>query len=774
MTGGVKGRIITPDAFIKYCEKKRYKHMSKFLKAAATGDLDEFIKLWNNDPKIINRAGDEQALLKAAKHNRLIIVQYILENYNRYAEKQAQSLDDAYSRKMSLVEYITMTNSSHYSPLTHAVRNDNVEMVEALLQNGANPNSLISYYVDGFGPFYQIDFIDALKRGNVGVVKAFLEKGLNFNIFASHISNRVLCNNNTEVVKALLEKGADVKLFQKSLLSAAASNDLKIVNELLSYGIEIDNYISSYLYYEKKIYDAQKKHPEVLEALFREDETKKTKNKCLAFSLLCVAAQIGDLEMLNGLLAKGADPNHGISYNLRTNPLMGAVSRGDLQMVNALLEKGADPNIICDHSTPLECAMRRNDTKIFMALLNKKADPHYNVYHMDNPLHWAIKYNHKDIFYALLKIPTDLNLPLQGQTPLMCAMYYDDMEKFNALLKAGADPNLIGHSNFWYGNVSPLMFAVKKRNLPMVEALLAKGAATVVHSSCITMRDDMKRDTDKGRMYSILILAIKTGDVGIVKALLDNGADLNFDCYYGGSPVSLAMQGGHDEIAKELLLRGALISHGSSFQLSAIKKALHKSHNRDKRYYELIINAIVDQLCSDEDPTYLRKILPEYFNDIVKAQEEKTKLFLGSLKEYDSKPSTVANSIDEEYDATDTTDRTPLITNNVPPKSYLPFKFKLKMPKFLLTTAHKSNETMSKPDETKDGLDNPLWKTLPANIVTEILHNLYGDNEFNKVKKIRTKLLKGQELTKQEGSQNEAGAQNKEHSTKKDKKPTKG
>lgn len=59
-------------------------------------------------------------------------------------------------------------------------------------------------------------------------------------------------------------------------------------------------------------------------------------------SLVMLAAYYGQLETVEMLLARGADPNH--TNDRAQTPLAGAVFKGNVAIVRALLAAGADPN----------------------------------------------------------------------------------------------------------------------------------------------------------------------------------------------------------------------------------------------------------------------------------------------------------------------------------------------------------------------------------------------------------------------------------------------
>jgi ankyrin repeat protein len=233
---------------------------------------------------------------------------------------------------------------------------------------------------------------------------------------------------------------------------------------------------------------------------------------------LMYAALYGDVEHVNLLLDKGADPNllndlginalmwaagdlakvrtliaHGANINARSNYgytalSVAAASPGNLPTVLLLLDKGADPKAVDkDGVGPLWLACARGDSEIVKELLRHGADPNEKQLKLtETALMWASKMNRPRSVEALLKAGADVNqrsairVPAQsGQqevgltSALLWAAPRNDPETVQLLLNAHADPNAVDMRG-----LTPLMLAVtnEDQNPETLKLLIGKTA----------------------------------------------------------------------------------------------------------------------------------------------------------------------------------------------------------------------------------------------------------------------------------------------------------
>ena len=92
-------------------------------------------------------------------------------------------------------------------------------------------------------------------------------------------------------------------------------------------------------------------------------------------NVLNIPCKMGEIEMVELLLSKGADPNRK-NYNEDT-PLIYAVDNEHIDIVKLLLESGADPNLQGDDGwTALMVAVDKGNLDIISLLLVANADPY--------------------------------------------------------------------------------------------------------------------------------------------------------------------------------------------------------------------------------------------------------------------------------------------------------------------------------------------------------------------------------------------------------------
>ena len=258
-------------------------------------------------------------------------------------------------------------------------------------------------------------------------------------------------------------------------------------------------------------------------------------------------------EIMSLLLARGSDPNlighwgqtalmeantaakvklllsHGAQVNVRDEmgktALVHAVDRGDVEVVEALLQAGADASIPDEKGT----------TALMYALQERKR---------------------VEAAQLLLKGKIgDVNAQNEnGETPLMRAVDLGAIEVVKSLLDRGANVNLsdvLGNTaatRAYEKDQTAILELLKVR--PTRSALNAFLRAAVGKKDGAKVRELLKAGADANYEYAIgfdhqnikstvLILAAQTGDVTIVKQLLDAGANVSAKGLLRGSEHGL-------------------------------------------------------------------------------------------------------------------------------------------------------------------------------------------------------------------------------------------
>lgn len=245
------------------------------------------------------------------------------------------------------------------------------------------------------------------------------------------------------------------------------------------------------------------------------------------------AAGYGPLANVEFLINKGADVN--AKNGRRSTPLHWAIH--DEAKVRLLLSKGADVNTKqAQGRTPLFLTAMLGDGVPTMRLLfDKGADPNLASANGQTPLMMAAARGNVEGMRLLIERRAEVNArDGAGETALMAACTSGNAGAVRLLIENGADVKIKSKRN-----ETALGFAATSGVQASVELLLAKGAEVNVRNF---------------RGYSPLMFAASsdTMPAGIIRLLLDKGADARFTGDYDEPASALAAKRGHTEAARLL------------------------------------------------------------------------------------------------------------------------------------------------------------------------------------------------------------------------------
>ena len=376
---------------------------------------------------------------------------------------------------------------------------------------------------------------------------------------------------NKEVLQLIIDHGTDVNVVDKdsmtALMIACWKGNTDAINILLNAGADPDianaNRDTCLI-----VATDRSLREDLLQTLIDHGAKVNATNK-QNLTALMVACWKGNTNAINVLLSAQVDPN--IANANGDTCLTVATDRSlSKDMLQALIDRGAKVNASNKQSlTALMVACWKCNTDAINLLLNAGADP--NIAHTQNDAclttdtdrSFSNEVPQESVDYDA---SADVNAAKKrGITALWIACHQGDIDTINALISAGADPN-IAHAN---GDTC-LKHAIDRGcSTEVLHLLIAHGAdvnatnkqnVTALLSVCRRML----RVSPRARTRTISIRfkfrfrLIIQGNVDALNALLNAGADPNIVSINGQTCLHTAVYG---QCCKEVLQ--ALIDHGA-------------------------------------------------------------------------------------------------------------------------------------------------------------------------------------------------------------------
>ena len=414
-----------------------------------------------------------------------------------------------------------------------------INNIDEIFENYIINKINIQDYINKFSIYDTTPFIDAIMAGHLELVNFLLEHG-------ADIDNRVSGNGqfggfrpihlaiiagNMELVNFLLEHGADIDNRVPGdgqfggvspLHLAVMTGNIELVNFLLEHGADINSYISGNVPFG---------------GVFP----------------LHLAVMTGNIELVNFLLEHGANINSHISGNVPFGgvfPLHLAVMTGNLEILRFLIEHGADTSQLFyrnyyGEATIFDMAIISGNKDIINYLISKKIVEEIAVRSNNAPIIGYIKSINSKISNFIPKMPLPLKILNNFKYEILAKAVKNDNVLFvKFLLKNGVNPNIRPD----IVNKKPEIFDRSEEiEFGPVGYYLTKilDSENVIHS------------------LPLIYLAIDKGNIEIIKALVEAGADVNFKnektslldyCYQ--TPLDYAYEKGNPVIIKYLEGKG--------------------------------------------------------------------------------------------------------------------------------------------------------------------------------------------------------------------------
>jgi ankyrin repeat protein len=410
------------------------------------------------------------------------------------------------------------------SPLHWAAYHDDAATVDLLIRAGANVNAATDA---GITPLW----VACSANTSAATIRRLLDGGANPNPAPNTGETALMwCARAgaVEAVRALLSRGATVDAREKSagqtaLMWAVAARHPEVVKTLLEVGADPrlrTNVTTELVYKGFRYITSPPTHADgIIEHAKRG-----------GFTPLLFAAQQGDRESAELLLAKGVDVNDADASG--ASVLVVAAHSGHSELARMLLERGADPNAAGAGYTPLHAAVLRGDVPLVKALLAKGASP-------DTPLEAGTPVRKYGVDYAL-------SAAWIGATPYWLAAKFAEPEIMRALAEAKADTRRAIKDG-----TTPLMAALMgaqgqgdRRDRFLTEVQMAAAAPTQEAETVATATAALELGADVNATSSSGDTALHTaaarGLLPVIKLLAHAGAALDVKNKRGQTPLATA------------------------------------------------------------------------------------------------------------------------------------------------------------------------------------------------------------------------------------------
>ena len=294
------------------------------------------------------------------------------------------------------------------------------------------------------------------------------------------------------------------------------------------------------------------------------------------------AAQRGETEEIRTLLRQGADPSAAQPDGMTA--LHWSALNNQLEIVETLIFAGAtlQPATRVGGYTPLHLASRAGNADVVAALLDAGADPDLLTGTGAASLHFAAEANGVEVVNALVGHGADVNVRdgYSSRTPAMFAASRNSAAALQALLDAGADPDLVSDTRD-YAEIEAADREERTRRQRIREAEkepepeeepgaqtpgqgrggppgagAGQGNAPELPPGSPKPLSSIEQIGIQGG-FAPLHYAVRNGHAEAARVLVDGGADINLGTADQSSPLLLATINGNYDLARTLLEAGA-------------------------------------------------------------------------------------------------------------------------------------------------------------------------------------------------------------------------
>ncbi len=481
--------------------------------AANKGNIDSVNILADNSANLdIKNNALETPLHLASKENHIEVVRFLL------TDNEVQK---------NINKNVNMRDGENAA--AYAVKKNNAEIVELLLEYGVEPNRQDN---NGRQLLYH-----AAMKGHLEISSILIEKGADVRKATvdkkteKTLMHHAVKNNNVKLVALLYKHNADVDIVDESdntPLSEAIefSKDYRIVTALLAAGADVNRM------------DSLGNRP---------------------IDKICSNYFLGEnrQKILSSVLSKR--PNLKMSDDLLvdTPPLHMLIEKGHMEAIPQLIDAGADiheTDRVANHTTFLSSCVKGN-IDIWEMLFNSDNPP--NVGDVDFEGKNAIQIfsdtndhltSAKDKLKYLIEKGVDIeHRDNNGMTPILSAAKNNHENCFNIMAISGADLTKVDNdgNNVIHNAMHAMSQSIHKKALEYVDILgintLNNEGMNALHLASRVNRpkaveallevENIDIEMENGEGKTALELAVRGGNVGVINKLIEKGAnkDLRFE-----------------------------------------------------------------------------------------------------------------------------------------------------------------------------------------------------------------------------------------------------
>jgi ankyrin repeat protein len=270
----------------------------------------------------------------------------------------------------------------------------------------------------------------------------------------------------------------------------------------------------------------------------------------------------GNLEIMELLIEAGADINGVDEWG--DTPLMAAVEFKHLGAADLLIERGADIDATKpDKTTALMIAARNGNLRFTKFLLDKGADPNIGLGSGHTALSLAAWVGNEDIVRELIEHGAMSSRFALGRTKGKINSVIRALLKLNLPIRYLCDEATIPDTGTHKS--SPLVVSIRSNDIAPVKSFIDSGEDVNAHSQYLI----------RGQYWTLtpLVLASLSGNLDIMRLLIDAGADVDRQDGYGQTPLMATVECKHLEATNLLVERGADVNETSPVKKTVLMVA---------------------------------------------------------------------------------------------------------------------------------------------------------------------------------------------------------